>query len=150
MIKLITTTAMIAAFGLSQMAAAQDLPTAGKRMNINYVEVHLIKYKNGKGGEGNRIIREYFVPAAVKADITQPITLHMQTGPWDAVNFWNYETTMGNFDYFLDPDDEKFWAAMAELNGGITNARKIMADYQATIARQQRDIGHRHLPPSDD
>ena len=149
MTKFIMTT-IIFLFGLTTIATAQDLPSAGKRGNIDYVEVELIKYKSGMGGAGGRIIREKFAPAAAAAEVPGPITLHMQTGPWDTANFWNYGDTMGNLDYFMTPNGAKFWAALAEQNGGIANARQIMADYDATIASRQSEIGHRHLPPADD
>ncbi len=150
MIKLISLSIVMAAIGLTQLATAQDLPQAGKRGNIDYVEVQYIKYKNGMGGAAGRIIREKFMPAAAKAEIPSPITLHMQTGPWNAINFWNYGDSMGNLDYFMTPDNAKFWAALAELNGGIENARKIFADYNATIDTMQRELAHRHLPPAED
>lgn len=149
MTKFILTT-IIFLFGLSTLATAQDLPSPGKRANIDYVEVVLVKYKSGRGGEGNRIIREKFMPAGEAAGVPGPITLHMQTGPWDSANFWNYGDTMGNLDYFMTPNGAKFWAALAEQNGGIENARKIMADYEATIASSQSEIGHRHVPPPEE
>lgn len=150
MIKILGIATMLVVFGLSQLAIAQDLPTAGKRSNIDYIEVVFVKYKSGMRGAAGRIVREKFMAASQAAETPMPITLHMQTGPWDAMLFWNNGDSMGNMDWFLDANGEKWWAAMAEQNGGIENARKIRADYDAMIARTITDIAHRHLPPPEE
>lgn len=139
-------TLMLIVFGVSEIAAAQDLPTAHQRGNVNFIDMVQVKYKAGMSGPAAMHINRYFRPAAEAAGVPQPIILHMQTGPYDAVFFWNHGNSMGAFDWPVNENDEKFWAKLAELNGGAEAAQKLMADYQAMIANTTNNIGHRHLP----
>ena len=136
---------MIALFGLSEIASAQDLPTARQRGNADFVEVVHVKYKPGMSGTAGMYWFRYFNPASNKAGTPTPDILHMQTGDWDAILFFNRGKSMARFDWPVHADDEKWWAALADLNGGAEAARKIMADYTAMIARETQSISHRHL-----
>lgn len=143
-------TMMLALFGFSEIATAQDLPTARQRGNVNFVEMVQVKYKTGMSGAAAMHINKYFVPASKAAGTAEPITLHMQTGEWDAVFFWSHGGSMASFDWPVNEDDEKFWAALAEQNGGAENARKLMSDYQAMVENSLQNIAHRHLPPEEE
>lgn len=142
MIKLLTTTAMIAAFGLIQMTSAQ---TASDMENAAYIGVTLVKFKPGKVGAARAHIEKYFAPASVEAGLTRPVTLHMQSGPWDDVRFDRQENGFASFGSDANPDGGIFMATLAKLNGGEENARRIWDEYQAMIATSVREIGHRHI-----
>lgn len=142
-------TMMIAMFGLSELATAQDLPNARKRGNADFIEVIHVKYKPGMSGQAGGYWFRYFNPASVKAGTPVPDILHMQTGDWDAMIFINRGKSMERFDWPVHEDDVKWWAAMAELNGGVAVAQKIMADYNAMIDHETQSISHRHLPPAN-
>lgn len=134
-------------FGLSEFASAQDLPTPRQRGNVDFVEVLHVKYKPGMSGTAGMYFFRYFNPAAKAAGVAEPIILHMQTGDWDAMIFYNRGKSMARFDWPVDEGDAKWWAALAEQNGGAEAAQKIMADYTAMIDRETQNISHRHLPP---
>lgn len=138
---------MILLFGLSEIASAQGLPTARQRGNVDFIEIVLVKYKNGMSGTAAMHIMKYFNPAAVAAEAPQPFILHFQTGEWDAGFYWNRGKSMANFDWSVTEGGEKFWIALAEQNGGAENARKLMADYEAMISHTAEVISHHHIPP---
>lgn len=148
MTKFILTT-ILALFAYGELATAQDLPTARQRGNADFIEVVHVKYKTGMSGTAGMYWFRYFNPASEKAGTPTPVILHMQTGDWDAMLFFNRGKSMARFDWPVHADDEKWWAALAELNGGPEAAQKIMADYNAMIARETQSISHRHLPPAD-
>ena len=142
-------TLCLSVFAFVELGFAQDLPTARQRGNSDFLEIFHIKYKSGMSGTAGMYFFRYFNPAAVKAGIPTPDIIHMQTGEWDAIITYNRGKSMERFNWPVHADDEKWWAAMAELNGGAEAAQKIMADYTAMIDRQDQSIAHRHLPPAD-
>ena len=142
-------TLMITMFGLSELAMAQGLPTARQRGNADFIEVVHVKYKTGMSGTAGMYWFRYFNPASDKAGTPKPDILHMQTGDWDAILFFNRGKSMARFDWPVHEVDVIWWAAIADLNGGAEAAQKIMTDYNAMIAREQQSISHRHLPPAN-
>ena len=150
MFKLTITSIIMAVFGLSQLAFSEEMPKAGKRMNVDYYEVVLVKYKAGKAGEAGKIIRNHFAPAGEAAGTAKPFVMHMQTGDWDSVFFWKQKGGMGAFDWYMDADGEKWFAEFAKQSGGKDKADKIWADYNALIAKTSRQIGHHHNPPKEE
>lgn len=119
-------------------------------MNVEYYEVVLVKYKAGKAGDANDYINKYFIPATEAAGTPRPYVIHMQTGPWDAVYFWEQKGGMGDFDWYITANDEKWWAALAKLNGGMEKAEKIWDDYIVMVSHSRREIGHHHIPPKEE
>lgn len=150
MLKRMIMTAIMAVFGLSQFAFSEELPKAGKRMNTDYFEIQVIKYKPGMAGKAGEYIEKYFMPATKAAGTPAPYIMHMQTGQWDTVLFWKQKGGMGSFDWYLDTDGEKWYAELAKQNGGIKNAQKIFDDYYAMIATSRREIGHHHMVEKDE
>lgn len=142
-------TMMLVLFGYSELASAQDLPSARQRGNVDFVEVLHVKYKSGMSGTAGMYWFRYFNPASRAAGLAEPVILHMQTGDWDAMIFHNRGKSMARFDWPVHEDDVNWWAALAEQNGGAEAAQKLVADYTAMIARETQTISHRHLPPPE-
>lgn len=148
-LKLTIISAIMAVFGLSQMAFSEELPKAGKRMNTEYFEIVVVKYKAGMAGKAAEYIEKYFAPATKAAGTPIPYIMHMQTGAWDAVFFWKQKGGMGDFDWYVDADGEKWYAELAKQNGGVASAKKIFDGYYAMVANSRREIGHHHMPPEE-
>ena len=55
---------------------------------------------------------------------------------------------MSDLEWVWSPNNVKFRAALAELEGSEEAAQAVMDSYIATIARIVRSVGHRHV--SDD
>jgi len=101
-------------------------------------------------GPARAYLAKYYAPASAESGLTRPITLNMLSGPWDTADFRAHPEGMAVFEWAPGPNGIKFRAAMAKLNGGEENARKIRAGYRAMIASRSREFGWRQLPPTDD
>ena len=95
--------------------------------DARYVTVTYVQFKPGKREEAMEIINEYFKPAGEKAGTAPPmLDVHFQTGIWDAMFIWNLEGGMADLEWYQSEDNVKWFAALAELNGGPEGAEKIM------------------------
>lgn len=110
-----------------------------------YISVTFVDYKPGKRSEALEIIAEHFVPATEKAGIPGPVAIHFQTGEWDAAFHWRMEGGMADLEWFTSPDDVKWNAALAELEGGKEEAEALWARYLDLVARSSTAVGHRHV-----
>jgi hypothetical protein len=115
--------------------------------DARYLSVQYVKYKTGKREEAMQIISEYFAPAAAKAELAGPmLVIHFQTGEWDAAFVWPLKGGMADLEWYRTPDSVKWFETLAELNGGVEAAEKIIARYQATVREMQTEVGHHHVP----
>ena len=113
--------------------------------DAKYVTVYYLQFKPGKREDGMEIISEYFVPAAEKAGLAPPqLAVHFQTGVWDAMYVWNLHGGMSDLEWYQSEDDVKWYAALAELNGGPEGAEKIMERWRDTVRESETQIGHYH------
>ena len=113
--------------------------------NARYISVTFVQFKAGKREEAMEIINEYFVPAGQKAGTPPPMLgVHFQTGAWDAMFIWNMEGGMADLEWYRSENDLKWYAALAELNGGPEGAEEIMTRWQKTIRESEVQVGHYH------
>ncbi len=141
--KLSVISAMMTIFGLSHFAYSEELPKAGKRENVDYYEIVLVKYKSGMARKAGKVIKDHFAPAGRAAGTPHPFVMHMQTGEWDSVFFWK-QSSMGNFDWYMSANEGKWFAEFVKQSGSKEKADKILADYNAMIAHTSKQIGHNH------
>ena len=71
--------------------------------------------------------------------------IHFQTGEWDAAFIWQMEGGMSDLEWYRSPNDVKWFAAMAELEGGEDKAAALWADYVSKVAAAKTDVGHHHV-----
>ncbi len=150
MFKITIISIILGFFSLSQLAFSEELPEAGKRTNVDYFEIVLVKYKPGMADAAGEYIEKYFVAATKAAGTRSPFVMHMMTGKWDSVIFWKQQGGMGDFEWYMSADGVKWWAELAKQNGGAENAKKIMAGYQAMVATTSKQIGHHHMPEKEE
>ena len=113
--------------------------------DARYVSVTFVKFKTGKREEAMEIINEYFKPAGDKAGTPPPmLDVHFQTGPWDAMCVWNLDGGMADLEMYRSENDMKWYAALAELNGGPDGAGMIMERWLQTIRESVTQVGHYH------
>ncbi len=113
--------------------------------DARYVTVTYVQFKPGKREEAMEIISEYFMPAGEKAGTAPPmLAVHFQTGIWDAMFIWNLEGGMADLEWYQSEDNVKWFAALAELNGGPEGAEKLMERWRQTIRESETQIGHYH------
>lgn len=113
--------------------------------DARYITVTYVQFKPGKREEAMEIINEYFKPAGEKAGTAPPmLDVHFQTGIWDAMFIWNLEGGMADLEWYRSEDNVKWFAALAELNGGPEGAEKLMERWRQTIRESETQIGHYH------
>ena len=134
----------------SGVTVAQDDGAARFADDSAYIRVVFVSYKPGRAGEAYRILREQYAPAGEAAGLTGPVTIHFQTGPYDAAYHWRMENGMSDLEWVRSPNNVKFRAALVEQEGSEEAADAVMAAYNATIARTVTSVGHRHIPEGED
>ena len=138
----------------SGISMAQDADGALKYGEANddarYIRVTFVSYKPGMAGRAYTILREHYAPAGEAAGTPGPITVHFQTGPFDAAYHWQLENGMSDMEWQRSPNQVKFRAAMAELEGSEEAAQAVRDSYNATVARTVTTIGHRHVSDDDE
>ncbi len=73
-----------------------------------------------------QIIREHFMVAGEKAGTPGPIlAIHYQSGKWDATFVWEMAGGMADLEWYRSPDNIKWFAALAEISGGMDEADEI-------------------------
>jgi len=138
----------------SGVSMAQDSDGALKYGQENddarYVRVTFVSYKPGMAGKAYQILSEHYAPAGEAAGTPGPITVHFQTGPFDAAYHWQLENGMSDMEWQRSPNRVKFRAALAKLEGSEEAAQAVMDSYNATIARTVTSIGHRHVADDEE
>lgn len=113
--------------------------------DAHYVSATVVKYKPGKRERAFEIIADHFKPAGDTAGTPHPIgELHFQTGEWDAIYVWKLAGGMADLEWYRTENDIKWFAALAEQEGGEEAAGELIAEYQSLIDRAETDVGHYH------
>lgn len=145
--KLAAVTAALFLFTAPASAQDDDDGPITQGDDAKYLNITYVKFKTGQREKGMEMIGEYFVPATEKSGTSPPmLAIHYQTGKWDAAFIWEMDGGMADLEWYRSPDDLKWFAALAELNGGQEQAEAIWAGYLATVARAQTEVGHHHVP----
>ena len=118
--------------------------------DARYISATLVKYKPGKRERAFEIIAEHFKPAGEKAGTPGPLgVIHFQTGEWDALYVWNLEGGMADLEWYRSENDIKWYAALAEQEGGDEAAAELVAEYRSLIDEAETDVGHYHADKED-
>lgn len=132
----------------SSFALAQDDDEGPQTQGDDavYVSVTMVEYKPGMRTDALAIIAEHFEPAGEAAGTPSPVAIHFQTGQWDAAFYWELEGGMADLEWYISAEDLTWMAALAEQEGGKTEANELLAKYRGMIARSITNVGHRHEP----
>jgi len=139
---------LTAVFVFSLPVAAQDDDSGpvSQGDDAKYLEITYVKFKAGHRESAMQLITDHFKPAGEKAGTPGPIMeIHFQTGEWDAAFIWQMEGGMSDLEWYRSPNDVKWFAAMAELEGGEDKAAALWADYVSKVAAAKTDVGHHHV-----
>ena len=118
--------------------------------DAHYISSTLVKFKSGKRERAFEIISEHFMPAGEKAGTPGPLgVIHYQTGQWDAQFVWDLAGGMADLEWYRSPNNIKWWAALAEQEGGEEAAGELMAEYRSLIDEAETDVGHYHADKED-
>ena len=148
--KLIAATAVLFLFAVPAIAQDDDEGPITQGDDARYLEVTYVNFKPGKREMAMQIISEHFVPATEKAGTSAPLlAIHFQTGKWDAAFIWEMAGGMADLEWYRSPDNIKWFAALAELEGGTEQAEAIWAKYIGAVADSLTEVGHHHVPAAD-
>ena len=118
--------------------------------DAHYISATLVKFKPGKRERAFEIISEHFMPAGEKAGTPGPLgVIHYQTGEWDALFVWELAGGMADLEWYRSPNNIKWYAALAEQEGGEEAAGELMAEYRSLIDEAETDVGHYHADKED-
>ena len=136
----------------SSLALAQDDDEGPQTQGDDavYVSVTFVEFKPGMRADAFEIIAEHFAPAGKAAGTREPVTIHFQTGEWDAAFHWRLEGGMADLEWYRSENDIKWMAALAEQEGGKTEAGELLEKYRSMVARSRTEVGHRHIPEDEE
>ena len=148
--KFLAVLAAVLVFSVPAVAQDDDEGPVSQGDDAKYLSITHVKFKPGQRESAMEMISEHFVPAGKKAGTPGPImAIHYQTGKWDAAFIWEMAGGMADLEWYRSPDDIKWFAALAELEGGEDEAKAVWGDYLSKIASVHTDVGHHHVPEAE-
>lgn len=148
--KWIAGTAALFLFAVPAIAQDDDEGPLTQGDDAKYLSITFVDFKPGQREMAMEIISEHFVPATEKAGTAPPLlAIHFQTGEWDAAFVWEMEGGMADLEWYRSPDDIVWFAALAELEGGVEQAEAVFGKFNGAIARIRTEVGHHHVPEAD-
>ncbi len=142
-----------AAFGLaSTLGAAPAIAEDGaeakpEMLDQTWYRINAIKFHPGNRQRIGEII-DMFEAADKAAGVDGPIVVHMNTGAWNMLVFFEMKHGIEQMGWRSTPEGDKWDKAFAEIAGGEEEAQKIFAEFQSYVADEQSHIGHIH--PDDE
>lgn len=134
--------AACAALSVPSLASAQALK-AERMTGVHWVMVDMVKFLPGKRERAAEIVEKYFTKAG--NDIGGGVVdLHMNTGPWDFITVIPLEGGPGDMSWDTSPSDIRFMTALAKYTGGMAGAKKMMAEWDTLVSREEKHVAHRH------
>lgn len=115
----------------------------------NWYRVQMIKFKGGNRQRVGEIL-DMFEAADKASGNDGPFVMHMNTGAWDMAVFFRMKHGIKQMGWRSTPEGDKWDTAFNELAGGEEEARKIFAEFQSYIAREETHIGHHHPDEEDE
>jgi hypothetical protein len=148
--KLIVATAALFVFAVPAIAQDDDGGPMTQGDDAKYLRVSYVNFKPGQREMAMAIITDHFMPAGEKAGTNPPmLAIHFQTGKWDAAFIWEMAGGMADLEWYRSPDNVKWFAALAELEGGTEQAEALWQKYIGAIAESYSEVGHHHVPAAD-
>ena len=132
----------VAAFLMATPLAAQEIkPEMSKNVSWHWVE--FTKYRAGKNDRASDLTRKHFDP--VDREIgTKLLSVHLNTGEWDRIEIFLMEGGASDLGWRTSPNQAKFMNVLARREGGMTQAQKLIDEYEALIDRKHTEIAHMH------
>ena len=149
--KVLAVAAALTMFAVPASAQDDDEGPITQGEDAKYVRVVHIKYKPGKRERAMEIIAEHFVKASEAAGTPGPLgVIHLQSGEWDSLAVWSLEGGLADLEWYRTEDNIKWFAALAEQEGGEEAAGELLAEYQGLVDESESDIGHYHATEDDE
>lgn len=130
---------MIALSGVGPVAST--VAQAQELREVNWYEIHMIKWKQGKRARAHEII-ELFEATDKALGWNDVMDFHMTTGPWHSIVAMKMRGGIAQMGWKSNPDGDAWDKKFAELNGGEEKAKALFAEFEECIQDQQTHIGH--------
>jgi len=149
--KVLAVAAALTMFAVPASAQDDDEGPQTQGEDAKYISITHVKYNPGKRERAMEIIADHFVPAGKAAGTPGPLgVIHFQTGEWDSLVVWNLEGGMADLEWYRSENDIKWFAALAEQEGGEEAAGALLAEYQGLVDEAETDVGHYHADAEEE
>lgn len=111
---------------------AQDLPTASQKTNSEWYKAIEIRWKLGQAREAGQIARQHFRPIDQAMGRGVIVFVH-ESGRWDETLYFPMEGP-GDLAWYVTPNDEEWFARLAEQEGGAEEAMAVFMSFVSKIA----------------
>jgi hypothetical protein len=111
--------------------------------NVQYYEALFVKFKPGMADQAWDAIYEHFINVDKKLG-RKVRAYDLQTGGWNMVVFFPIDGP-DNLSWSTSPEDEEWFAALAEQEGGAEKAWEVFNKYLEAVADSKFELAHRHL-----
>ena len=128
--------------------AQEEMPKAKKMEGHSWHQVVMVKYMPGTMSDAMKMISDHFMKAGMNAETPGPQIMEFKTGEWDMMMVWTMDNIQ-DMDWEVTPDDEKWWKAMANQEGGMDKAMKVMQKYMDIVDRSTSYLAMTRQPMSD-
>jgi hypothetical protein len=127
---------------------AQDQTKARKYVDVDWFEIHYVDFRADSESAALDIIHNHFVPADARAGL-KPRILEFATGEWDVAFIFPMTNGPAELEWEVEPLAEKWYAALAEREGGQNKAEEILARYRRAIERTSTQVVRERRPPHE-
>lgn len=131
--KLAVIAAFVVAFATLPVAAQEELPQAKKFESPEWFFIVHVQFESGEAEKALELIKKHFTPPAEVSGLTMPKIFRCHTGEWDAVMLFRLADGISQMEWEISPMDVKWFAALAEQEGGMEAAQKIYSEYEGMI-----------------
>ena len=146
--KFLAAAAAMAALCVPSTAYAQAQPQGNEMRaerieGVRWVMIDMVKFLPGKRPRAAEIVEGPFTLASneIGGGI---IDLHLNTGEWDFITIFPLPGGPSDLTWTTSPVDVRFMTALAKHAGGMDAARKLLAEFDTLVAKQERHVAHRH------
>lgn len=115
-------------------AIAQDDMKPKKYENVDWYQVVLIDFQQGKVGQVQGII-EKFKTAGTEAGTPGPELYWMSTGEYDVMAIWKLEDGPADLEWQITPNDIKWWDAFVKQQGSKEEAQKVQEEFRSLVVK---------------
>ena len=137
--------AVVFVFLVSPATVAQELPKATKYEKVTWYTVGYYKFKPGKTDDVQKLLTDYFIPAD-KASGRAVINFDYLTGDWHHVAYFPMDGGASGLEWRVAPNDEKWWAALAKIAGGVEKAQELNDKFNEMVEESKTEVAMRPIP----
>lgn len=123
--------------------SAQEM-TAEKYDNLEWYNIHYVKFEDGKAEDAKKIIDEYFKPSAQDAGQQGPVMeLDLLFSEWDHVVIFPMEEGVEALEWKTSPMNVAWMKAFQERAGSEERAKEIGDEFDSYIKEYKNQLARK-------